>query len=49
MKGFVPIPEGDEDLLMNAVAVVGPVAAAIDASLISFQLYAGGQTHLLSN
>lgn len=33
--GFVDITSGDEDQLKNAVAGVGPIAVAIDASQVS--------------
>ncbi|KAE9543107.1 hypothetical protein AGLY_003018 [Aphis glycines] len=41
-KGFVDIPEGDEDALMHALATVGPVSIAIDASSEKFQFYKKG-------
>lgn len=40
--GFTDIPTGDEDALKLAVATVGPVSIAIDASHKSFQLYKKG-------
>jgi cathepsin L len=40
--GYVDIKQGDESDLQNAVATVGPVSVAIDASNYSFQLYSGG-------
>ncbi|XP_030752471.1 cathepsin L-like [Sitophilus oryzae] len=41
-KGFVDIEEGNEDDLKAAVATVGPVSIAIDASHETFQLYSDG-------
>lgn len=41
-KGFVDIPSGDEEKLKAAVATVGPVSIAIDASHETFQLYSEG-------
>ena len=40
--GFVDIPQGDEATLMKAVASIGPVSIAIDASQESFQFYSTG-------
>jgi len=40
--GFTDIPEGDEAALTQAIAAVGPISVAIDASHFSFQLYHQG-------
>uniref|UniRef100_A0A673TG96 Cathepsin K n=1 Tax=Suricata suricatta TaxID=37032 RepID=A0A673TG96_SURSU len=42
-RGYREIPEGSEKALKRAVARVGPVSVAIDASLTSFQFYSKGE------
>ncbi|KAL0803169.1 hypothetical protein ABMA28_017384, partial [Loxostege sticticalis] len=40
--GFVAIPSGDEEKLMQAVATISPVSVAVDATQQSFHFYQTG-------
>eukprot|EP01027_Heterolobosea_sp_BB2_P007580 GEZU01011269.1.p1 GENE.GEZU01011269.1~~GEZU01011269.1.p1 ORF type:complete len:457 (+),score=176.32 GEZU01011269.1:140-1510(+) len=42
ISGYVPIPIGDEQALMEAVATVGPISISIDASHPSFRFVGEG-------
>lgn len=42
LRGYMDIPNGDEKKLQEAIALIGPISVAIDASHQSFWYYSSG-------